>query len=80
MEREAWRATVHRVTQSWTQLKQVSIACIGWKVGGKFKSDGTYINIYPWLIHVDAWQKRTQYCKTIILQLKIKKKSLSWWM
>ena len=23
MEREAWRATVHRVTQSWTQLKQV---------------------------------------------------------
>ena len=24
-----------------------------------------------WLIHVDVWQKSTQYCKAIILQLKI---------
>ena len=23
------------------------------------------------MIHVDAWQKPTQYCKAIILQLKI---------
>ena len=28
-------------------------------------------DIYLWLIHVDAWQKPTQYCKVIILQLKI---------
>ena len=27
--------------------------------------------VYPWLIHVDVWQKPTQYCKAIILQLKI---------
>ena len=27
--------------------------------------------IYLWLIHVDIWQKSTQYCKAIILQLKI---------
>ena len=26
-----------------------------------------------WLIHVDVWQKLTQYCRTIILQLKINK-------
>ena len=26
------------------------------------------------LIHVDVWQKPTQYCKAIILQLTIKKK------
>ena len=26
-----------------------------------------------WLIHVDMWQKPTQYCKAIILQLKINK-------
>ena len=26
-----------------------------------------------WLIHVDVWQKPTQYCKAIIFQLKIKK-------
>jgi len=29
---------------------------------------GTYI--YLWLIHVDIWQKPTQYCKAILLQLK----------
>ena len=28
------------------------------------------IYIYLWLIHVDVWQKLTQYCKAIILQLK----------
>ena len=42
-----------------------------WKVGGRFKREGTYV--YLWLIHVDAWQKPTQYCKAIILQLKINK-------
>ena len=26
-----------------------------------------------WLIHVDVWQKPIQYCKTIILQLKMNK-------
>ena len=30
--------------------------------------------VYPWLIHVDVWQKPTQYSKAIILQLKILKK------
>ena len=33
--------------------------------------EGTYV--YLWLIHVDIWQKTTQYCKAIILQLKINK-------
>ena len=42
------------------------------RVGGKFK-EGTYEHL--WLIHVDVWQKPTQFCKAIILQLK--KKSLS---
>ena len=41
-------------------------------VGGKFKKEGTYIHL--WLIHVDVWQKPTQYCKVIILQLKIQKR------
>ena len=44
---------------------------MGWEVGGKFKEEGTYV--YLWLIHVDVWQKPTQYCKAIILQLKINK-------
>jgi len=41
----------------------------GWEVGGRIRREGTYV--YPWLIHVDVWQKPTQYCKAIILQLKI---------
>ena len=49
---------------------------MGREVGGRFKREGTYV--YLWLIHVDVWQKPTQYCRAIILQLKInelKKKS-----
>ena len=45
---------------------------MGWKVGGEFKRTGTYVCL--WLIHVDAWQKPTQYCKVIIPQLKIQKR------
>ena len=44
----------------------------GWdEVGGRSKREGTYV--YLWLIHVDVCQKPTQYCKAIILQLKISK-------
>ena len=43
--------------------------------GRSLKREGTYI--YLWLIHVDIWQKPTQYCKTIILQLKIKFKKIN---
>ena len=39
----------------------------------KFRSEGTYI--YPWLIHIDIWQKPTKFCKPIILQLKGVKKA-----
>ena len=44
---------------------------MGWKEGRRFKKEGTYV--YLWLIHVDVWQKPTQYCKASILQLKINK-------
>ena len=43
---------------------------MGRKMGGRFKREGTYV--YLWLIRVDVWQKPSQYCKVIILQLKIK--------
>ena len=36
--------------------------------GGEFKVRGTYVNLWP--IHVDIWQKTSQYDKVIILQLK----------
>ena len=44
---------------------------MGWEVAGRFKRKGTYVCL--WLIHVDVWQKPTQFCKAIILQLKGKK-------
>ena len=43
----------------------------GWggEGGGRgFQDGGTHLP--PWLIHVDVWQKPSQYCKAIILQLK----------
>jgi len=42
---------------------------IGWEVGGRFKREETLV--YLWLIHGDVWQKPTQYCKAISLQLTI---------
>ena len=30
---------------------------MGREVGGRFKREGTYV--YPWVIHVDVWQKPT---------------------
>ena len=44
---------------------------MGTKMGERFQREGTYV--YLWLTHVDVWQKPIQYCKTIILQLKIDK-------
>ena len=38
-------------------------------MGERFRKDGVYL--YLWRIHVDVWQKPTQYCKAIILQLKL---------
>ena len=39
------------------------------QVGERIEKVGTYV--YLQLIHVDVWQKPTQNCKAIILQLKI---------
>ena len=44
---------------------------MGREVEGRFKKKGTYVYLLP--ILVDVWQKPTQYCKAIILQLKINK-------
>jgi len=39
--------------------------------GREVQEEGS-IYIYLWLTHVDEWQKPTQHCKAIILQLKFK--------
>ena len=44
---------------------------MGREVGGlEFKREGT--DVYLWLTHADVWQRPSQCCKVIILQLKIK--------
>ena len=78
-DRGAWWAAVYGVAQSQTWLKQLSSSSSssnveGWDgIGGgrRFKRDEIYINL--WLIHVDMWQKPTEYCNAVILQLKIHK-------
>ena len=44
---------------------------VGWdgEGGGRGLQDGEK-HVYPWLIHVNVWQKPPQYCKVISLQLK----------
>lgn len=45
---------------------------LGWGVGvGELKRERTYV--IPGLIHLNVWQKPTQCCEAIILQLKILK-------
>ena len=41
---------------------------MGNEVGERVRREGTYI--YLWLIHVDIWQKPTQYCKANYPPLK----------
>ena len=40
-----------------------------WDGEGRGREVWTYV--YQWLVHVDVWQRPTQYCKAITLQLKI---------
>ena len=42
----------------------------GWDGEG---DSGRGTHVYPWLIHVNVWQKPLQYCKVISLQFKKKK-------
>ena len=37
--------------------------------GREVQKEGIYV--YLWLIHVEAWQKTTKFCKATILQQKI---------
>ena len=43
--------------------------------GWRFKREGA--RVYVWLSHVVIWQKPTQHCKAVILQLKTKFKKFS---
>ena len=41
---------------------------MGWEVTGRLRREGTYV--YLWLIHVDVWQKPTQYCNYLSIKNK----------
>ena len=41
----------------------------GYGRGGRVEDGRTHVHL--WLIRVDVWQKPPQYCKVIILQLKL---------
>lgn len=43
----------------------------GQEKGGRFKREGACVCL--WLIHIDVWQKLTQFCTATSLQLKKKK-------
>ena len=43
-------------------------------VGVRFKREGACV--YLWLIHTALWHKSAQYCKAIVLQLKINFKKI----
>ena len=52
---------------------------LGWPWGMAWErkwegGSGWGTHAYPWLIHVNVWQKPLQYCKVISLQLKFFKK------
>ena len=44
----------------------------GWESGGRLKKE--VIHVYLWLICIAEWQKPSQYCKAVSLQLKNKLK------
>ena len=60
--------------RNWTQ-----VSCIAGRFFTIWATRKAWAYVYLWLIHVDVWQKPKQYCKAIILQLKINKYSALEW-
>ena len=44
---------------------------MGWFGEGRGRGFRMGDTVHPWLIHVEVWQKLSQYYKVIILQLKL---------
>ena len=68
--RNRWPVQVQCMKQSTQSQCSGTTQKLGWDGGGCGVQDwGTHV--HPWLIHVNVWQKPSQYCKVIILQLKL---------
>ena len=60
--------SVHEAGQSKPVLRDTQRDGVGKEVGRGSLDGGTHVQ--TGLIHVDVWQKPSQYCKVISLQLK----------
>jgi len=73
--RKDWMLVKKNDSSGWKTFQNVAE---NWKINGKmqggFQREGTYL--YPWLNHVNIWQRPIQYCKAIIFQLKCEKKKV----
>ena len=69
-------------TFDWVLFEVLSVHINIIKLSGWEGGSGWGTHVYPWLNHVNVWQKPSQYCKVISLQLKKKigKEELSWLM
>ena len=60
---------LRELVPAWTAvIKYRRLSQDGVEGRGETPEGGAYV--YLWLTHVDVWQKPTQYCKAIIIQLK----------
>ena len=68
-----WTMQRNKENQQNENRWSVTTRGVGWVRKWERDSRGRgyiYIYIHLWLIYVDVWQKPTQHCKAIILQLK----------
>ena len=56
-------------TQSWCSVTARSLG-VERKVGTGFRREGTRVRLRPVHVDGDVWQKPSQYCKVVILQLR----------
>ena len=59
---------IYKIDKQWefaVWLRELKLGLRNNLGGREFKRKGRYV--YLWLIHVDVYQKPTQYCKSIIL-------------
>ena len=61
-------------TFDWVLFEVLSVHINIIKLSGWEGGSGWGTHVYPWLNHVNVWQKPSQYCKVISLQLKKNRK------
>ena len=59
---------MHEAGHSKLVLWNNSEGWCGERSGRWVQDGGTHVPL--WVVHVDVWQKQSQYCKVIIFQLK----------